>query len=368
MPMGCNCCTERPCCGNRLFRGPGSVDPLTLSLESRQTWAAVGTATTCPALYPYGNNPTGTDPTRILTSHDLTMTYEQPIPAALLDVVYGQQWYETLPTVYQDALGFCRFQNEYVATATQGIFFDPTEGWYVSDSVELYQVPGDAVWTGELMGNLSGRYFMARAYKPAYPVGECESSKVFQKFAFCVFGFLFDSPIPSGSALPFAGYGVRAVEFLAIINGIGGSSGAVTEYLYHSDGNVTNRGWGEMYLPDASVTGGVLFGKYPDVSVDVGFSGLYPMGTTDCSPIFGEQNGPSLSYGGCAISGAFHPTGLASKAGLYASPFRNLSMTVGLGGRGDLPTVDDTPPASIAALTSTHIVSEIFHMHYTISE
>lgn len=350
MPMGCNCCTERPCCGNRLFRGPGSVDPLTLSLESRQTWTAVGTSTTCPAVYPYGNNPTGTDPTRILTSHDLTMTYETPISSDLLSVHSEQQWYDTPPTVSQNEFGICEFQPEYATAWPFGHFFEPSEGWYVSGSVGLYEVPGDAVWSGDLFPE-TGRYFLARMYKWVIPPETCDSGLIQKQFSRCVLGFLLDSLGGAGLTL----YGEYEVPFFRIKDGVF-ESGSKAEYLYHADNNFyPTRGWDVI-----RTSGG-------DVSAIL-FDGLNPINTLNCNPLLGEQNGPSLSEDGCGISGPFHPTGLATKTGLYASPFRNRSLTIGLGGRGDLPTVDDTPPVSIAALTSTHIVSEIFHMHYTISE
>lgn len=349
---------ERPCCGNRLFRGPGSVSSLTLSLESRQTWAVVGPATPCATGYiPYGNNPTGNDPTRILGACDLSLTYERPISSEFLTGLRNQYYQATPPVPYRDINNTCRFPNDY---EQYPLFFDPAEGWYVSEPVGLYQVPGDSVWDGSLY-NITGRYFLARMYRWIIPPGTCESADIVKQFAHCATGFVFSSDVeewPEGGGP----YGVRELAFNRIKNGEW-ISGQKNEALFHSERSEPTRGW--ELLPAGVATRGIVFS--PGLLAGVNLGGLGLLNTTSCSPFFSQQSGPSLSESGCGIRGSSGGV-TPSTVGLYASPFRGLSMTSGLGGRGDLPDVDDTPPSDISALTSSRIVSEIFYMHFTVSE
>lgn len=347
-----NCCqecnTSPNCCGCWLFNGIRGL-PLTLSLESRQTWTAISASSFCPSSSPYGNNPTGTDPTRILTSVDLPMTYQRPIPSSFLTNLTNQGYQTTRPIPTINMFGACVLPNEYLSNPN---FYDPADGWHVSSEVKLYEVPGDDVWTGSLY-NVTGRYFVARQYKWVTQPGPCTSENLVQQFAACVTGFVFSSDLstwPEGSNV----FGQKDVVFYRIRNG-NFVSGQKTEELLPASYPVSPRShWTRILKTDGKIRG-------------VNFAGLNLLNSSQCCPFVSQQSGPSLSENGCRIrltSGGVN----ANTIGIYASPFRGLSQTVGLGGRGDLPNVDDTPPADIVALASSCIVSECLYLHFTLSK
>jgi len=316
MPMGCNCCTERPCCGNRLFRGPGSVDTLTLSLESRQTWRALTTGCS-PVL----------SPAPVVTSfgnQDLTLTYEHPIPSSFLTGL----------------------------STGSSAMFTASDGWYVSDSVSLFAIGGDAIWTGTKTP-VSGRYFYARTTSAATN---------------CTLGFWFGSDQMNHAANPAleCGYpewyyfmGVRPLHYTSGA----GYPGTIYNWLALGPNQHVPA---KVITISASLRAALLFGVG---AVDWAGLSVNSLVST-CSPVIQEHETlfdyDVTYYGGVCggtITPGVYPSRIRQAQTFAGSPCSelnplNTSLTAGSG----------TPPAALAALSGTHAVFEQLSLWVTISE
>jgi hypothetical protein len=388
MGIGGCCCADVPCCGKRLFQGVGGVQELTLSLESRQTWEIVGASTACdPTSYhfPYGSLPIGEPETRILTAADVTLTYEE-IPAVFLADIVGQEWQSITPEV--DHVGGtsnpCSLSSGSEGSSpTQG-FFEPSEGWYVSPSMTFYQVPGDNIWTGT-KSPITGKYFLARIYKwqnaspNTWP--DCLTATPVKVFDRCVFGFWFDADQSFGGELfgdPAAidcyraSWFARNPRYKEIQNGVVNSGTADFYPLQRSPNGAsgyTTNGLGSIIVYPVIGSGS---GAYY-MARGVFLTGVYLLGSSSesCNPVIGECGGPSVGDWGCPKKalGDF-----PSRVGLWSSPFRGAEiLTYGPCTETnyydtDCAAVSETPPVNIAALLTSYIVSEIFYLHYTVSE
>ena len=322
MPLGCNCCTERPCCGNRLFRGPGSVDPLTLSLESRQTWRALTTGCS-PVLSPA---PVVTS----LGSENITLTYQSEIPSAFLSGL----------------------------DAGSAAFVSGSNGWYVSSTVNLFQIAGDPLWTGTV-DTVAGKYF----YAVADDAG-----------TLCLLGFWFDSDQTLGTYPPSfpTACGVARWQYYIGRRPLyySGGSPAGGVFLNHENGSQQN-------VPRLLFQAGSSTRAIGIFGIGDEYQELYTtQPVRDCSPVIYEHEGlydydvpltVPKSTGVPVCGGTITP-------GVYPSRIRqaqtfvsttcsetnplNTSLSVGSG----------TPPTALAALSGTHAVYEQLSLWVTISE
>jgi hypothetical protein len=301
--IGC-CCTDEPCCAQRLFREDGKNLPeLTLTLESRQRWQAfalAGASTpTCSSLI--------APPTTTITSQEITLTYANPIPSAFLSGAGAGSW--------------------------DDLFF-PAKGWYLGPSVTLWAVSGDPVWTGSAT-TITGKYF----------------------FSPCHLGIWFDSDATiledvGGERAPeWQNYiGLRQVDWLGTSSNVSynyfsantpGSGVNLPQYTLRTDGSISTPGVG------AVVRGFIL--------KDFGPSG--------CRPILSETIVPEqcLSVYQNPCSSSIPSPGRHLAPMRLQEPFDNPLNT-------NMALVSSTPPSSVLALESTHYVEEQFHMLFTLTE
>jgi hypothetical protein len=306
--IGC-CCTDEPCCAQRLFREDGKNLPeLTLTLESRQRWQAFSIPGCSPLTVP---------PTTTITSQDITLTYANPIPSAF----FPPTTHEGEPLYWPD-------------------FFFPQKGWYLSPSVTLWAISGDPVWTGSVTP-ITGRYF----------------------FHQCFLGIWLDSDTTIVADTPGISPGpewqnyvnARAVEW---------SSGLGVGYYYGHGGafelqpKYALRTYG---LATAVVAGGEFRGF---ILKDFASITCRPLLTEIETPVQARHPGPATPCDGGASPSAgryLAPMRLQETFAANANGELNPLNT-------NMALVSSTPPSSVLALESTHYVEEQLHMLFTISE
>ncbi len=312
--VGC-CCVDEPCCAHRLFRTDGKNRPsLVLTLESRQRWQAFSIPGCSPLTVP---------PTTTITSQDITLTYQNPIPSAFLSGGIG----------FGPPLG------------AWDDFFFPSQGWYLGPSVTLWAVSGDPVWTGSKTP-ITGRYF----------------------FASCRFGIWLDSDTSIATDTPgispapeWQNYiGRRRCEWVA-------TESDVRYYYGHASTSAGSQA-GPQYalLTDGRYVAGSSTGYTTDVRGYI----LKDLSSLACRPIFGEEQilTQSQNAGGTPCDSG------SSAPGRYLAPMR-LQETYSPNTNSELNplntnmgSVSSTPPSAVLALESTHYVEEQFHLLFTISE
>lgn len=298
------CCGDEPCCANRLFRGAGSVPTLNLTLESRQRWDAIGPASGCSTLL--------IPPTTTITSQELTLTHEYPIPGAFLDDL----WPETQE------------------------FFDASQGWYLSPSATLFAVEGDPVFTGSKTP-VTGRYFFANVLIPPGT-------------SVCALGFWLASDHlvqDLGCSDPeWYGYisGMRPVKYgTSVAVGFTYGEAALSGFPYLS----LSTDFPASVAPIGNLRAFILRG--------LGF----PTGA--CYPLLAEgeflKNKRGLSCSSSFGEGRYvAPIRLAEEATQDCGDVNPFNT--------NFDSVSDEPPAELIALESTHIVEEEFHILATLSE
>lgn len=308
--VGC-CCVDEPCCAHRLFRTDGKNRPsLVLTLESRQRWQAFAIPGCSPLTVP---------PTTTITSQDITLTYQNPIPSAFLSGAGAGSWDD---------------------------LFQPAQGWYLGPSVTLWAVSGDPVWTGSKTP-ITGRYF----------------------FASCRFGIWLDSDTtiiadtPGISPAPeWQNYlGLRRVEWSGTLN---------VDYNYTT---ANTPGAGSIAGPQYAL---LTSGLFPISGASAGGGSavrgyiLKDLASIDCRPIFGE----SEIVHQCRNAFQVPCSGGSPSPGRYLAPMR-LQETYSPNTNSELNPLDtnmgsvsSTPPSSVLALESTHYVEEQFHLLFTLSE
>ena len=321
MPMGCNCCTERPCCGNRLFRGPGSVDTLTLSLESRQTWRALTTSCS-PVL----------SPAPVVTSfgnQDFTLTYQHPIPSSFLTGL----------------------------SSTYSAMFTASEGWYVSDVVNLFQISGDTLWTGTKKP-VSGRYFYARTTDAGTN---------------CTLGFWFGSDQTNHAANPALECGYPEWYYFMGVRPLYYTSGAGDSgVLYNWNLLSANQHVPGKMLTTTPAVRAIVFLGFGNPNQNLYLS----TPVQSCSPVIQEHEtlyDYDLDFSIPASTDT--PTcGGTITPGVYPSRIRQAQTFAGspCGETNPLNTSlssgSGTPPTALAALSGTHAVYEQLSLWVTISE
>lgn len=307
--VGC-CCVDEPCCAHRLFRTDGKNRPsLVLTLESRQRWQAFSIPGCSPLTVP---------PTTTITSQDIALTYQNPIPSAFLSGAGAGSWDD---------------------------LFQPAQGWYLGPSVTLWAVSGDPVWTGS-QTPITGRYF----------------------FASCRFGIWLDSDTtiiadtPGTSPAPeWQTYvGLRECEW-------DGTGSEVTFYYGHAGTAGQQRG------PQYALRTNGLF---PEAGSAAGAGAvlrgyiLKDLSSLACRPIFGETETVTQSRN----PGSTPCSSGSPSPGRYLAPMR-LQETYSPNTNSEtnplntnMGSVSSTPPSAVLALESTHYVEEQFHLLFTISE
>lgn len=317
---------ERPCCGNRLFRGPGSLSPVTLSLESRQTWRAISTSCS-PVLSP-------SPIVASLGGTDIALNYEWPIPSS---VQSGATWVDPLGSL------------------------DTTKGWYVSDTVNLFQIPGDPVWTGTKTP-VSGRYIFAVFNLSG---GGLE----------CVVGFLFDdewqwpasaSPPPAnGTRAEWLWYmGQRDVAYKASVN----TSGPL---FNHAAASGTLSPLGKLApLSDGTYRRAVFFW-----SITGERQNLYTTPPVrSCAPLIQERETLYDYDVPFTMVSSTPACGTLPSPGVYLSPMRQ-QQTFGASPWAEVNPLNTalsagsaTPPPAFSAISGTRIVFEQLSLWVTLSE
>jgi hypothetical protein len=307
--IGC-CCTDEPCCAQRLFREDGKNLPeLTLTLESRQRWQAFSIPGCSPLTVP---------PTTTINSQDITLTYANPIPSAFFPPTTN----EGEPTYWPD-------------------FFFPQKGWYLSPSVTLWAISGDPVWTGSVTP-ITGRYF----------------------YHTCFLGIWLDSDTTIAADTPGIAPGPewqnyinkRRVEWEGTLD---------VEYYY-------GHGAGSELLPKYSLHTNGLWAA-PIVGAEIRGFILKDFGALTCRPLLAEiesmtqarHPGTSTPCDGGVTPTAGRNLSPIRLAETFNPPNTNNELNPL---NTNMGSVSSTPPSSVLALESTHYVEEQFHMLFTISE
>lgn len=319
MGLGGCCCTETPCCGNRLFLGAGSP-AITLSLESRQTWRAL--TTSCGLVL---------SPAPVVTSfgsQNFTLTYETPISPVFLSGLTG------LSAGYLTA----------------------SDGWYVSESVNLFQISGDTLWTGTTTP-VGGKYFYARASDGG---------------TLCLIGFWFDVDQTLGTYPPVSFCSVPTWQYYIGRRPLYYSGGSPDEGLSinHEDG--ATQAVPRLLFNTATACRGIGI-----LGIGSEYQNIY---TTPpiraCSPVVYEHEGlydydvdvtvpesTGVPVCGGTITPGVYPSRIRQAQAFASSPCGETNPL-----NTSLSSGSATPPSALAALSGTHAVYEQLSMWITISE
>jgi hypothetical protein len=309
--IGC-CCTDEPCCAQRLFREDGKNLPkLTLTLESRQRWQAFSIPGCSPLTVP---------PTTTITRQDITLTYANPVPSAFLSGAGSGSWDEA--------------------------FFTPAQGWYLGPSVTLWAVSGDPVWTGSKT-TITGKYFFHK----------------------CRLGIWFDSDKTIATDTPGVTPAPEWQAYVGLRECEWDSTGTeVTFYYGHAGTAGQQRGpqyslrTNGLYEAGAAAGGGAVLRGYiikdftsitcrPLLTETEAITqALYPGTATPCDG--GGSPSPGRNLAPMRLQETYTPN--------TNSELNPLNTNMG--------SVSSTPPSAVLALESTHYVEEQFHMLFTISE
>lgn len=399
--MGC-CCGPSPCCKRRLFRADGrNLPALTLTLESRQSWWVLNPET-CDYLGG-GIARASLMHTTVLSSQELTLTYQRPIPSGIYTGLLSEQP-ETLSGCVGPPSTSCSAPkgSNIGASSSGGAFFNPLYGWYVSSSVPYGTVSGDSIWTGGLQQR-TGKYFLAMLDKYSCSCNPTSSEGVLTLGHYCCFGFMFDSDVD--------------------LTTTGSSNCSKAAWLAYIGARNVNPDPGPLGPPKPSYTGQIVYGTAVDfrygtysnapgttsqslnkaifrttasghfirgVEFPVGGGSGWGGGAGECRPYLLETQlihvvqgtvayhqcvNPDCEFGvdenGNCLGGTT-PANPAPSAGIYLNAIRGAE--IGEDGECEQNTLNTTEAnvptttAAITALSATHACEEMLWMHATISE
>jgi|694.fasta_scaffold29009_6 hypothetical protein len=308
--IGC-CCTDEPCCAQRLFREDGKNLPeLTLTLESRHRWQAFALA---GASTPECSSLT-VPPTTTITSQELTLTYANPVPSAFLSGAGSGSWDD---------------------------LFLPAKGWYLGPSVTLWAVSGDPVWTGSKTP-ITGKYF----------------------FHNCRLGVWLDSDTTVATDTPGVSPAPEWQNYIAKRRVEYVGTGSNVDYNYTNAGQP---GLSTIAAPQYALRAD---GTYASFGGTLRGFIIKDFASIICRPLITELIAPhqcnSIYQNPCSSS--------IPAAGRYLAPMR-IAETFASNANSELNplntnmgSVSSTPPSAVLALESTHYVEEQFHMLFTLTE